>query len=161
MEKLKRVLEGEISLLEKMLTLLAQEREAIFESDFEGLLSVASRKEAMGKTHTVMEGLRRSAVEEFAFARKGERAELNARQLLELMDEEEREELEPLLERLRSLVDRVSWENRHNAFLIEKAREINDGLLKIFVPLMSPPTYNRNGEFWPDNSTSSRFLSKA
>ncbi len=159
--QLKRVIEGEISLLEKMLVVLARERGAVFESDFEGLLSIASEKEEMGKAHTVLEGLRRSAVEEFALQRKGQRVELTADQILELMTPQEREEFLPLFDRLRELAKKVSWENRHNAFLIEKAREINDGLLRIFVPLLSPPTYNRKGEFWPTKTTSSRFLSKA
>jgi len=161
MEQLKRVVEGEISLLEKMLNLLARERGAIFESDFDALLSIASEKEEMGKAHTVLEGLRKSAVEDFTFKRTGKRRELTADQMLEIMSPEERREFQPLFERLRELAKKVSWENRHNAFLLEKAREINDGLLRIFVPLLSPPTYNRNGEFWPSKTTSSRFLSKA
>ncbi len=160
MTQLKRVIEGEISLLERMYQLLARERVAIFENDFEELMTIASEKEEMGRAHGVIEGLRRSAVEEFALKRKGEKRELSADQVLELMSEEEKGEFQPLFSRLRELARKVSWENRHNAFLIEKAREINDGLLRIFVPLMSPPTYNRNGEFWPSKTTSSRFLAK-
>ncbi len=161
MKQLRRVIEGEISLLEKMNQLLAQERGAIFEGDFDALVSLASEKEDMGKAHTVLEGLRKSAVEEFAQKRTGERRGLTADEMFDLMSPEEQAEFRPLFERLRELAHKVSWENRQNAFLLEKAREINEGLLRIFVPLMSPPTYNQNGEFWPNKNTASRFLSKA
>lgn len=160
MKQLKRVIEGEISLLEKMYSLLARERGVIFENDFDSLFSIASEKEELGKAHGVLEQLRISAVEEFALERTGEKGVLTADRMLELMTEEESREFEPLFQKLRELAGKVSWENRHNAFLVEKAREINDGLLKIFVPIMSPPTYNRNGEFWPSKATSSRVIAK-
>jgi len=160
MTQLKRVIEGEISLLERMYQLLARERVAIFENDLDELMAIALEKDEMGKAHGVLEGLRHSAVEQFALEHTGEQKSLSAEDVLELMSNDEQAEFKPLFTKLRKLAHKVSWENRHNAFLIEKAREINDGLLRIFVPLLSPPTYNRNGEFWPSKTTSSRFLAK-
>ncbi len=138
LERLIEILEEEIALIKGMRELLAKEREAVIDNDVDALLKLAKQKETLAMKHRLLEEARISCL------RKAGREGYTLSQLREELAPSYKKLLDPVVSRLQDEVERLMWENKRNALLINKAMQINSELIKLFSPFYSL-SYNRDG----------------
>ncbi|NPA15222.1 MAG: flagellar protein FlgN [Deferribacteres bacterium] len=132
------ILEEEIGILEGMLALLERERKAIIEGNISELVTITKEKETLSIREKLLEEARISCLE------KANRKGVTLSRLIEEAQEDEKPVLENVQKRLKQVVDRLLWENKRNSFLITKAIELNQDLIRLFSPIYSL-SYRPNG----------------
>ncbi len=137
-KNLVEILEEEIRIFESMLELLGRERKAIVEGDISGLVSITKEKETLAVREKLLEEARISCLE------KANRKGATLSRIIEEAQEDEKPALEDVRRRLSQVVDRLLWENKRNSFLITKAIELNQDLMRLFSPIYSL-SYKPNG----------------
>ncbi len=126
LDRLIGLLERELALVNEMRELLAQERQAIVANDTSSLLKIAKKKETLGMKQKILEEARLSCL------KNAGKEGYTVSQLMEELAPRERERLQDVCSRLKTSVERLMWENKRNALLINKAMELNNELYRIF-----------------------------
>ncbi len=133
------ILEEEIQVFEIMLLLLEKEREAVIEGDISKLINITKEKETLAIREKLLEEARISCLT------KANKRGVTLSKLIEEAHQDERVVLEDVQKRLKDVVEKLLWENKRNSFLITKAIELNQDLIRLFSPAYSL-SYKPNGK---------------
>ena len=125
------ILEEEIQIFETMLLLLERERNAIIDGDLSELISITKEKETLSIREKLLEEARLSCLS------KANKRGITLSKLIEDAEADEKAILEDVHKRLKDVVEKLLWENKRNSFLITKAIEFNQDLIRMFSPAYS------------------------
>ncbi len=137
-DRLIGILREQQSLVEQMIALLRQEREAVVSGDVSRILSVAKRKETLSTKQRLLEEAREACL------KNAGKEGYTLSQLMEELAPHDRERLREAKAHLQEALDRLLWENKRNLLLINKAMELNRELLKLFTDSVGL-SYDSNG----------------
>ncbi len=141
------ILKDEIALFEEVIGVLQEERKAVVENDLNGIFATNKKKENLSARQKLLDEALASCL------KKAGKEGYTLSQLMEELAPSERSKLEGVVSRLQDVLDRLSWENKRNMFLINKAMEINQDLIRLFSPAYSL-------SYKPDGSLHTDFTSR-
>jgi len=127
------IINAEIRIFNRLLTLLRKEQAAIVEDDLEGIeASVAAQQEAAQEAHA-LEVQRLQVVEELSTRLDMVPGNVSLTRLIEALESEQSEELARMRETLLELNQKIRTTSDNNAFLIRQSMRYTERCLDILT----------------------------
>ena len=154
MNKLTRLLEGEIELLESLLMTLQDEKGAVLDSNMDTLNRATKEKENLILKIRILEEQRMHVMERIADALQKPVRSLTLAKLSQLVEIGYSERLDRCRSSIRALTQSIDDLNNTNRGLIHHSLDLVRGSLSLFAKITVPhPIYYRTGEIMKKNQT--------
>ena len=148
------LLEGEIELLEALLTTLQEEKGAVLDSDLNALNRAVKEKENLILKIRILEEQRMHLMERIAGVLQRPVQVLTLTQLSQVSESGASERLDRCASTIRALTQSIDDLNKTNRGLVQHSLDLVRGSLSLLDKLTVPhPIYHRTGEIMRNNHT--------
>ena len=155
LKQLIEILKKEYQEYEKLLSLAEQKKESLIENDVDRLSNLIDTEEEVLTTISDYDNQRDKLVYTLSQELEIDHQEINYSELIDHIPEEWVKKLEPVRDKLLTIIDELHTINESNKMLIDEAIKLNNLTYKTIAQIVNPDNrnYNPDQDNKSDNST--------